>query len=106
MATRQGAVITTGDLKRKVGAEIEVEVVAATTLEFQVAVARVPGIDVSESLAITLNGRTIEHREIIGDHGTRIHTIQAGRGVVTLSYSASVIGQADPAPVRDIDLIT
>lgn len=103
---RRGTIITTGGLKRDVAAEIEVEVTAPTTLEFQIAVARQPGIDVSESLLMTLNGRAIEPREVIGEHGTRIHTLQADEGRVALSYSASVFGQADVEPVRDIDLIT
>ena len=58
---------------RDVGAEIEVEVTAPTTLEFQIAVARQPGIDVRESLAITRNGNALEPREIVGQHATRIH---------------------------------
>lgn len=98
--------MSTRDLKRQVGAEIELEVTAATTLEFQIAVARLPGIDVSESLSIRWNGKAVEPREIIGEHDTRIHTFQADEGTVTLSYAATVVGQADPAPVRDIDLIT
>lgn len=102
----QGAVITTRDLKRVVGADIELEVTAPTTLEFQVTVARQPGIDVTESLAITLDGKPIEPREIVGEHGTRIHSIEAEGGVVALSYSATVAGQAEPPPVRDVDLIT
>lgn len=68
--------------------------------------ARQPGIDVSESLAITLNDKPIEPREIIGEHGTRIHAIEVDTGTVVLSYSATVAGQAEPPPVRDIDLIT
>jgi hypothetical protein len=89
-----------------VGAEIEVEVTAATTLDFQIAVARHPGVDVSESLSITLNGKDIEPREIIGEHGTRIHTLSADEGILTMSYSATVAGEADPPPVSDIDMIT
>lgn len=102
----RGTVITTSDLKRNVGAEIEVEVIEATILDFQIAVARLPGVDVSESLAITFNGKTIEPREIVGELGTRIHTMQVDKGNLSLSYSATVVGQAEPAPVRDIDLIT
>ncbi|MGZ4583537.1 MAG: transglutaminase-like domain-containing protein [Mycobacterium sp.] len=86
--------------------EIEVDVAAPTTLGFQIAVSRQPGVDVSESLAIELNGMGIEPREILGQHGTRIHTLRAGEGTVTLSYSATVAGQADAPPVSDIDLIT
>ena len=98
--------IATTTANREVGAQIDVEVTAATTLEFQVAVARQPGIDIQESLAITLNGKPIEAREIIGAHETRIHSVDIDEGTVSLSYSATVSGEAEPAPVRDIDLIT
>jgi transglutaminase-like putative cysteine protease len=91
---------------REVGAQIEVEVTAPTTLEFQIAVARQPGLDVRESLAITRNGKRLEPREIIGQHQTRIHAIDVDEGPVSLSYSATVAGEAEIAPVRDIDLIT
>jgi Transglutaminase-like superfamily len=101
-----GPGINTRDLKREVGAHIELEVIEPTTLDFQIAVARLPGIHVSESLTITLNGEPVESKEIVGQHLTRIHQLDAGKGTVTLSYSASVEGQADPPPVRDIDLVT
>jgi hypothetical protein len=91
---------------REVGAQIEVEVTAPTTLEFQIAVARQPGLDVSESLAITRNGKSLDPREIIGQHETRIHAVDVDEGPVSLSYSATVAGEAEIAPVRDIDLIT
>ena len=101
---RQGVATTTAN--REVAAEIEVEVMAATTLEFQIAVARLPGLDVRESLTITLNGNVIEPREILGRHATRIHALEVDQGTVKLSYSATVAGEAEPAPVRDIDVIT
>lgn len=85
--------IITSDLKRNVGAQIEVEVTEPTTLEFQVAVARQSGLEVVESLAITRDGTEIEAREIIGKHGTRIHTLHADVGTVALSYWATVSGR-------------
>lgn len=91
---------------RTVGAEIELEVTEPTVLDFQIAVSRQPGIDVSESLTIKHNGKALEPREIIGPHHTRIHVVAADKGTVTLSYEATVIGQADPEPVSDIDAIT
>ncbi|MEE6177928.1 transglutaminase-like domain-containing protein [Mycobacterium sp. 050134] len=98
--------MSTGRFAREIGAEIEVDIDAPTTLDFQVTVARQAGIDLRESLAIRLNGKDIEAREILGEHGTRIHTLQADEGTVTLSYAATVVGEAEPAPVSDIDLIT
>lgn len=91
---------------RTVGAEIGVEVIEPTVLDFQIAVSRQPGIEVSESLTIKRNGKVVQPREVVGPHRTRIHVVPADKGAVTLSYAATVAGQADPAPVSDIDAIT
>ena len=91
---------------REVGAQIDVEILAPTTLEFQIAVARLPGLEVRESLSMTFNGKQLQPREIIGQHDTRIHAIDVGEGTVSLSYQATVSGEAIPSPVRDIDIIT
>ncbi|MEZ0355704.1 transglutaminase family protein [Mycobacterium sp. SA01] len=93
-------------LKRDVGAEIDVTITAPTTLEFQIAVAPVPGARLTESLEYRVNGKLISPDEIIGDHGTRIHRFDAGEGSVTASYRATIEGRTDPPPVRDIDLST
>jgi transglutaminase-like putative cysteine protease len=94
------------ELKRDVGAELEVTVTAPTTLAFQIAVTDQPGAHVTESLTFTCNGKAVTPDEIIGQHGNRIHRFAAPEGTVTASYQATILGQADPAPVRDIDLIT
>src|SRR3984885_10870289 len=85
-----GTAVATTTANREVGTQIEVEVTAPTTLEFQVAVARQPGLEVRESLAITFNGKLLQPREISGPHGTPIHSIDVGEGAVNLSYSATV----------------
>ncbi|CQD02978.1 transglutaminase [Mycobacterium lentiflavum] len=102
-ATNEGS---TSGASRRVGVEIEVEVTEPAVLDFQIAVSRQPGIDVSESLTIKHNGKAVEPREIIGAHQTRIHVVPADKGTVTLSYDATVLGHADPDPVTDIDAIT
>ena len=93
-------------MRREVGAQLEVEVIAPTTLEFQIAVPPQPATKISESLSFAFNGRDVECREIIGDQGSRIHTFSVGEGTVTASYSATIIGRAEPAAVRDIDVST
>ena len=93
-------------MRREVGAQLQVEVFDPTTLEFQIAVAPQPGAEVTEELSFTLNGNAIEPTELVGQHGTRIHKFEAGKGTVLANYSATIIGQADPAPVTEIDLST
>jgi transglutaminase-like putative cysteine protease len=94
----------TGVMKREVGAALEVEITAPTTLEFQIAVAPHPGAQVTESLSFTLNGKTIQVPEIRGVHGNRIHKFDAQEGYLSVSYAATIVGQTDPAPVTEYDL--
>ncbi len=97
---------STTDGSRSVGAEIELEVTEPTVLDFQIAVSRQPGVEVNESLTIKRNGKVLEPREIIGAHQSRIHVVAADKGTMTMSYSATVVGQADPQPLSDLDAIT
>jgi transglutaminase-like putative cysteine protease len=92
--------------RREVAAEIEVAVLEPTTLEFQIAVASLTGPQIIEKLRFAINGKPVEPQEIIGELGTRIHRFEAGKGTVTASYQATVVGRAEPAPVRDLDLST
>ncbi|MDR3663519.1 MAG: transglutaminase family protein [Mycobacterium sp.] len=90
-------------MKRQVSAELNIDVTASTTLEFQIAVAPHPGAEVVESLSFMLNGNAIQPHEIRGAHGTRIHTFDSSPGNVAVHYSATIDGHSDPAPVGEYD---
>jgi transglutaminase-like putative cysteine protease len=91
-------------MKREVAAELDVDITAPTTLEFQIAVAPHPKTQLSESLAFVLNGKTVEPLEISGVHGNRIHKFDAAVGNLKVDYAATIVGQTDPAPVTEYDL--
>ncbi|HKV18000.1 MAG TPA: transglutaminase family protein [Mycobacterium sp.] len=91
-------------MKREVGVELDVEIVEATTLEFQIAVAPHPHAEVSESLSFVLDGKPLQAQEISGEHGNRIHKMEASPGKLQVAYAATVVGRTDPAPVTDYDL--
>ncbi len=91
-------------MRREVGAQIEVEITAPTTLEFQIAVAPHPGAEIFESLSFVLNGQLVEPVEISGLHGDRIHKFDAHVGTLNVDYAATIVGQTDPAPITDYDL--
>lgn len=101
-----GVIDTAQTFKRDVGAEIEVTVTAAATLEFQIAIAPQPGAQTTETLEFQCNGKKVDAQEIIGEHGTRIHRFPASVGTVTASYQATVLGRAEPATASDLDLST
>ena len=86
---------------RTVSADVACTVLAPTLLEYQVTVARVPGLDVRESLRLTVDGVPHQLHEVIGPHGTRIHRASVGGGVAHLEYRAEVLGTALPEPSDD-----
>lgn len=91
-------------MKREVGAELDVDITAPTTLEFQIAVAPHPGAEVSEFLTFTLDGKRVQPLEISGLHGNRIHKLDAGEANLQVHYEATIVGQTDPAPITEYDL--
>ena len=91
-------------MKRDVGAELEVEITAPTTLEFQIAVAPHPNTQVSESLSFVLDGQPVQALEISGVHGNRIHKLDAPVGNLQVDYAATIVGRTDTAPVTEYDL--
>ncbi|HJT90935.1 MAG TPA: transglutaminase family protein [Mycobacterium sp.] len=91
-------------MKRDVGAELEVEIIAPTTLEFQIAVAPHPNTEVFESLSFVLDGNPVQPLEISGTHGNRIHKMDVPAGYLKVNYTATVLGRTDPAPVSEYDL--
>ena len=93
-----------GAMKREVGAELEVEITAPTTLEFQIAVAPHPHTEVSERLSFALDGNPLQPLEISGVHGNRIHKLDVPVGNLIVDYAATIIGRTDPAPVTEYDL--
>lgn len=93
-----------GDMRRVVGAQLDVDISAPTTLELQIGVAPHPKTQVFESLSFVLDGNPMMPREISGVHGNRIHKFDAPVGNLQVDYSATIVGQTDPAPGTDYDL--
>src|SRR3978361_2054065 len=93
-------------MKRTVSAHLDVDINAETTLEFQIAVPPHPGAGVQESLSFELNGQPVHPLEISGLHGNRIHKFAAPIGNLQANYTATIVGQTDPAPVTDYDQVT
>ncbi len=44
--------------------------------------------------------------EITGEHGNRIHRFDVKQGNLQVDYTATVLGEAEPAPVSELDLST
>jgi len=91
-------------MRREVGARIAVRVEAEADLVFSVAVA--VGANVArESLTASQTGGRVEVEQIMDAHGTRLHRVRAGPGLLELAYSATVAGHAGPAAVTEQDVV-
>ncbi len=90
-------------MKRSVSAHLELYLHSEADLIFSIAVAQ--GVDVDEAFTIRSADKQLDAHEIDGRHGTRLHRLTGPRGPLVIDYSATVIGQADPAPVEELDVI-
>ena len=88
---------------RDVTAKLEVYVYDPTEIEMQITVAKLPGLELTEDLTVTLDDKPVEVEEIVDDHGSRIHRLPVDGGLVKVDYSASITKPADPIPVDITD---
>lgn len=81
---------------REVSAMLDIGIDAATELEFQIAVAKLPGLEMDEALSFTVDGTQVFPTEVTAECGTRIHKLSVESGRVLVNYSATVHTPAEP----------
>ena len=92
-------------MERTVSAHLECDVTEPIDLVLSVAVAEGPRRR-DESLAVTLDGRTVALTEVGDDHGSRLHVAEAVPvGTLIVDYSAVVTTMAESVEVRPVDLL-
>lgn len=88
---------------RDVSSSMTISVTAPTELEMQIAVARMPGLVMEETLQVSVDGTPVTPEEIIDVYGGRIHRLGVESGIVQVDYSAAVTTPADPVTVAQTD---
>lgn len=91
-------------MKRDVSATLDITVHADSVLEFQIAAAHQPGVELLESIEFVVDGWVLASQEIAGPHGTRIHAVNSPPGSLRARYSATALGSATPEPASGYDL--
>ncbi|GIG29982.1 transglutaminase-like domain-containing protein [Cellulomonas marina] len=92
-------------MQRDVTAHLTLDVQRPATLVLELAVARGAGLTVDETWDLTVDGHPVEPQELVVEHGTRWHVLDAPVGQLRLDYTARVTGRAEPAPVERADLL-
>lgn len=91
-------------MKRTVAAELEITADAECELELQIAVARVPGLEVTEELQIVTDQGRVEPVEVSVPHGGRLHLVTLPAGSSHLTYEATIDGRAEAPGVDAADV--
>lgn len=93
-------------MERTVGAELGITALGECEVEFQLAVANAPGLQIDETLSIVHDGVELTAVEVATSHAGRIHLVTLPSGSTTVSYQAQVRGIAEtPAPsLADLSL--
>ena len=91
-------------MQRTVSTRMELDIAGSSELVFSMAVAAESTI-VTESSSFVIDGVAYEPTELVDRHGSRLHKFVAGPGRMTVEYSATVEGRAQPLEVDDLDQI-
>ncbi|MGA8210633.1 MAG: transglutaminase family protein [Nocardioidaceae bacterium] len=92
-------------LRRQVSATLEAAVNGPTRVELLVSLPALAGLSVKEDLSVLVDGRPVEPEEVVLDHGSRVHLLDAVDGRLSVSYSATATGTAEPLAVTEQDRI-
>ena len=92
---------------RAVSAHLELDVTEPATLVLEIAVAQdyLDAGQVVEALTVIASGDRATPRELLTQHGTRVHVLDAPVGPVTIDYSARIQGRCEPQPATEWDLL-
>jgi transglutaminase-like putative cysteine protease len=87
-----------------VSVELEITAREECEVELQVAVARSPGLQVTENLTLAHRGRDVAATESPTLHGGRLHLATLPRGRSLVTYRASISGSAEMPKPTPADL--
>ena len=73
-------------MKRTVTADIDLDVTGPGRVVFQVAAVQAPGLEVDENLVLTLDGKPLSAREVVGVTGSRFHLVEPQPGKLLLLH--------------------
>ena len=90
-------------MKRHVSATLEGTVSGRARVELQLTVPEQDGLRVEERLSVLLDGRPVEPVEVVGDHGNRVQLLTGAEGRLSVSYSATATGHAEPVELTERD---
>jgi transglutaminase-like putative cysteine protease len=82
-------------MDRTVGAELGITADSACQVELQIAVARTPGLEVTEKLSVVHGDVELPTIEVATPHEGRLHLVTLPAGYSQVSYEAQVRGTAE-----------
>jgi transglutaminase-like putative cysteine protease len=92
-------------MRRHVSSWLSVEVQTPARIVLQLAVARLAGAQVDETMTVTVDGRPLDYRSVEAPHGGRWDLLDAPVGQLNIEYAATIDGQAVPPDDGEADQV-
>jgi transglutaminase-like putative cysteine protease len=92
-------------MKRTATARLEFDVAGPAEFVLSVAASALYEQRAEEALVVTQDGAPVTVRELVDQHGTRLHLCDVGAGRVLVDYRVVVDGRLAPPPVDELDLV-
>jgi transglutaminase-like putative cysteine protease len=94
------------ELRRRVGAHLVFESDQPVNGVLQVAVSGISPASVDDELTVRCDGRPVEVEEVVMPNDGRVQVLRAPPGRFTVEYTATIVGNGDPAQVQEADRVT
>ena len=92
-------------MQRDVNSTLILDITEPSDMVASIAIAAMPGLAITDTFFATLDGNPVEMRELLDQHGTRLHHLSTGVGTLTIAYSAHIEGRAEPIAVSELDAL-
>ncbi len=94
-------------MERSVTTHLELDVIEPATVALEISVAK-SYLDAGvacERLVVICDDDPLTPTELLTQHGTRVHVVEASKGTLTIDYTARIKSRIDPVPAIEWDLL-
>ncbi|MBF4462781.1 MULTISPECIES: transglutaminase-like domain-containing protein [unclassified Rathayibacter] len=88
-------------MQRDISAHLALDVTAPAAIVLSLTAAS--DYDAEESLSVSLDGAPVAPREVLDQHGTRLHVVDAVPGRLVIDYVARIAGRLEASAGEEVD---
>jgi transglutaminase-like putative cysteine protease len=94
------------EVRRRVGVHLVFDSDQPVNAVLQVGVSAMSPATVDEELTVCCGGVPVDVEEVVMPNDGRVHVLTAPPGLFIVEYTATILGESDPARVEEVDRVT